>query len=159
MTHVTCRLTAKNQDQLRNPMLGNRVRATFTLPLPFLNWGCRLTQVDLCNGHTKVVVVLVVVLFVVRRSERQWNWWPSITGKSSWRQHMGFDVVLSHWVVTYRHDTWTCPVVQCLEVFVAFAVLSGLWVIWPSSCVQISQVDVYNLLFDKKLFLFGVGNI
>ena len=51
-------------------MLGNRVRATFTLPLPFLNWGCRLTQVDLCNGHTKVVV-LVVVLFVVRRSERQ----------------------------------------------------------------------------------------
>ena len=52
-------------------MLGNRVRATFTLPLPFLNWGCRLTQVDLCNGHTKVVVVLVVVLFVVRRSERQ----------------------------------------------------------------------------------------
>ena len=53
-------------DQLRNPMLGNRVWATFTLPLPFLNWGCRLTQVDLCNGHTKVVVVLVVVLFVVR---------------------------------------------------------------------------------------------
>jgi len=28
MTHVTCRLTAKNRDQLRNPMLGNRVRAT-----------------------------------------------------------------------------------------------------------------------------------
>ena len=25
MTHVTCRLTAKNQDQLRNPMLGNRL--------------------------------------------------------------------------------------------------------------------------------------
>ena len=30
MTHVTCRLTAKNRDQLRNPMLGNRVWATFT---------------------------------------------------------------------------------------------------------------------------------
>ena len=30
MTHVTCRLTAKNRDQLRNPTLGNRVRATFT---------------------------------------------------------------------------------------------------------------------------------
>jgi len=25
MTHVTCRLTAKNQDQLKNPTLGNRV--------------------------------------------------------------------------------------------------------------------------------------
>jgi len=30
MTHVTCRLTAKNGDQLRNPTLGNRVWATFT---------------------------------------------------------------------------------------------------------------------------------
>ena len=26
MTHVTCRLTAKNRDQLRNPTLANRVR-------------------------------------------------------------------------------------------------------------------------------------
>ena len=25
MTHVTCRLTTKNQDQPRNPTLGNRV--------------------------------------------------------------------------------------------------------------------------------------
>ena len=30
MTHVTCMLTAKNRDQLRNPTLGNRVWATFT---------------------------------------------------------------------------------------------------------------------------------
>jgi len=30
MTHITCRLTAKNWDQLRNPTLDNRVRATFT---------------------------------------------------------------------------------------------------------------------------------
>ena len=29
MTHVTCRLTAKNRDRLRNRMLGNRLRATF----------------------------------------------------------------------------------------------------------------------------------
>jgi len=33
MTHVTCRLTAKNRDQLRNPTLGSRLWATFT----FLN--------------------------------------------------------------------------------------------------------------------------
>ena len=31
MTHITCKLTAKNRDQLRNPTLGNRVRATFTV--------------------------------------------------------------------------------------------------------------------------------
>jgi len=30
MTHVTCRLSAKNRDQLRNPRLGNRVSTTFT---------------------------------------------------------------------------------------------------------------------------------
>jgi len=30
MTHVTCRLTAKNWDQLQNPTLGNRVWVTFT---------------------------------------------------------------------------------------------------------------------------------
>ena len=30
MTRVTCRLTAENRDQLRNPTLGNRVRANFT---------------------------------------------------------------------------------------------------------------------------------
>jgi len=30
MTYVTCRLTAKNRDQLRNPTLSNRVRATST---------------------------------------------------------------------------------------------------------------------------------
>ena len=30
MIHVTCRLTAKNRDQLRKPTLGNRVWATFT---------------------------------------------------------------------------------------------------------------------------------
>jgi len=29
MTHVTCRLTGKNRDQLGNPTLGNRVWATF----------------------------------------------------------------------------------------------------------------------------------
>ena len=34
MIHVTCRLTAKNWDQLRNPTLGNRVWAAFT----FLTW-------------------------------------------------------------------------------------------------------------------------
>ena len=33
MTHITCRLTAKNRDQLRNPTLSDRVWATFTFYL------------------------------------------------------------------------------------------------------------------------------
>ena len=37
MIHVTCRLTAKNRDQLRNPTLGTRVSATFT----FFTCDCR----------------------------------------------------------------------------------------------------------------------
>ena len=36
MTHVTCRLTAKNRDPLWNPTLGNPVWATFRLPFTFL---------------------------------------------------------------------------------------------------------------------------
>ena len=38
MTHVTCRLTAKNRNQLRNPTLCNRVWATFTLFLFAFNF-------------------------------------------------------------------------------------------------------------------------
>jgi len=41
MTHITCRLTAQNRDQLRNPTLGNRVWATFT----FLESGTLRTDV------------------------------------------------------------------------------------------------------------------
>ena len=36
MTHVTCRLTTKNQDQLQNPMLGSQVWATLCLYLIYL---------------------------------------------------------------------------------------------------------------------------
>jgi len=55
MTHVTRRLTAKNRDQLRNPMLGNRVWATSTfLPSTYASeiehrvWTnkCQLSQID-----------------------------------------------------------------------------------------------------------------
>ena len=41
VTHVTCRLTAKNQDQHRNHTLGNRVRATFTfISHTIFRWSC-----------------------------------------------------------------------------------------------------------------------
>jgi len=39
MTHVSCRLTAKNRDQLRNPTLGNRIWTTFTYLLGFVAAG------------------------------------------------------------------------------------------------------------------------
>jgi len=51
MTHVTCRLTAENRDQLRNPTLGNRLWATFTflfleIPESFVQ---RVGRVEVCD--------------------------------------------------------------------------------------------------------------
>jgi len=49
MTHVTCRLSAKNRDQLRNPTPGNRVWATFTFYLPVGERGIVMNvSVSLC---------------------------------------------------------------------------------------------------------------
>ena len=48
MIHVTCRLTAKNRDQLRNPTLGNRVWATFLLTLLKLP---KFSITDLCLSN------------------------------------------------------------------------------------------------------------
>jgi len=44
MTRVTCRLTAKNRDQLGNPTLGNREWATFT----FYQVRPERTRLDVC---------------------------------------------------------------------------------------------------------------
>jgi len=50
MTYVTCRLTAKNRDQLRNPTLGNRVWATFTFLLcsEYVEQGLCNSTVSIC---------------------------------------------------------------------------------------------------------------
>ena len=48
MTDVTCRLTAKNRDQLRNPTLGNRVWASF-LYNPWWPTSANLRNV-VCSG-------------------------------------------------------------------------------------------------------------
>jgi len=46
MTHVTCRLTTKNRDQLRKPTLGNRVWATFTFLLTYRESVERVVDVE-----------------------------------------------------------------------------------------------------------------
>ena len=43
MTHVTCRLTAKNRDQLRIPMLGGRVWA-YCIHIVCCGWLCAERQ-------------------------------------------------------------------------------------------------------------------
>ena len=55
MTHVTCRLTAKNRNQLRNPTLSSRVWAIFT----FLQWFVELTQVGSAKTDEPIEMLLV----------------------------------------------------------------------------------------------------
>jgi len=45
MTHVTCRLTAKNRDQFQNPTLGNLVWATLTFTSIGSSVAAEVTQV------------------------------------------------------------------------------------------------------------------
>jgi len=54
---LTCRLTAKNRDQFRNPTLGNRVWATFTTKHTF---SVQLMRLIL------LIIVVAVKLFVLR---------------------------------------------------------------------------------------------
>jgi len=64
MTHITCRLTAKNRDQLQNPMLGNQVWATFTFFTPSLHKvriSC-LTN-DLLSTERRVQIFLLLSAF------------------------------------------------------------------------------------------------
>jgi len=85
MTHVTCRLTAKNRDQLRNPTLGNRVWASFFchVPSPRMtdatatpsnyhnvtsSWGGRLTRSTQTNQFCPAALqVRTVRVTIVRR--------------------------------------------------------------------------------------------
>jgi len=77
MIHVTCRLTAKNWDQLRNPSIGNRVRATFTFfkyssdyvfssvsrfvvsePKELLSLPCHMPGWQFANDHLRLLLVI-----------------------------------------------------------------------------------------------------
>jgi len=55
MTPVTCRLTAKNRDQLRNPTLGNRVWATFAFTIPLWTPHCSA----LCQHRHNIIVTII----------------------------------------------------------------------------------------------------
>ena len=63
MTHVTCRLTAKNRDELRNPTLGNQVWAAFSFFIP-------------CQSEASIGVLLRSVVKVDRRI--RWHYTTTI---------------------------------------------------------------------------------
>ena len=61
MTHVTCRLTAKNRDQFRNPMLSNRVWAIlhfadlFTVPVEIGSVRMKKPSANICYDKRRFV--------------------------------------------------------------------------------------------------------
>ena len=87
MTHVTCRLTAKNRDQLRNPTLGNRVWATFTFTYVRSD-GERLCPGEVFRGGKCPVSLNVdAVAGVVERSGHRGAWSIHHTGACSLRMN------------------------------------------------------------------------
>ena len=67
LSHVTCRVTAKNRDQLRNPMLGNRVWATFTFysPLRCSGIGSESVQKIIINNTINIIVKTAINILVI----------------------------------------------------------------------------------------------
>ena len=63
MTYVTCRLTAKNRDELRNPTFGNQVWAAFSFFIP-------------CQSEASIGVLLRSVVKVDRRI--RWHYTTTI---------------------------------------------------------------------------------
>jgi len=61
MTHVTCRLTVKNWDQLRNPTLSNRVWATFFTRLchKHRKWNISNNRPHLCTVSMQCGLVTI----------------------------------------------------------------------------------------------------
>ena len=52
MTRVTCRLTAENRDQLRNPTLGNRVWTIFAIFWSVQDIRSKLSDREVIRGTT-----------------------------------------------------------------------------------------------------------
>ena len=72
MTHVTCRLTAKNRDQLRNPTLGNWVWATFTFSCQTNRHSCAC----LCHVWCLVYSLSMLATYKLCRGRNAVNIWP-----------------------------------------------------------------------------------
>jgi len=70
MTHVTCRLTVKNLNQLRNPALGSRIWATFTFFTVELteSVGCCCVNRSDAGNWSKCPAVVY--------GGRHWSLWP-----------------------------------------------------------------------------------
>ena len=63
MTHATCRLTARNRDQLWNPTLCNRVWATFFTTVCVCVSVCEQFCADSCEAQAWSAACVLEVLY------------------------------------------------------------------------------------------------
>jgi len=115
MTHVTCRLTAKNRDQLRNPTLGNRV--TFCLFLLLVRWFLdimcypRRSRLFLLNGFA-----MATTFFLSRIASIPPYWYKvySVYGSATSRQLgvMWSLLIFSCVVLDLINIFWFCKIFQ-----------------------------------------------
>jgi len=100
MTHVTCRLTAKNRDRLRNPTLGNRVRAAFT----FLDVRAVYITQRLSDRYAACIVDRELdIAEVERRCEQYYvRWWLNVSSPPITPAHLGGTLAAAAVTVPWR---------------------------------------------------------
>ena len=123
MTHVTCRLTAKNRDQLRNPTLGNRVRATFTFYL--------LQRNDFRYVTDKTFMVILLTLYSI------------ILYKMQQCNASANDKLLE----TMTHNTYSVFLQYCARITSNYKLLS---IILVSDNILHTIVPMYDLHFSRN---------
>ena len=115
MTYVTCRLTAKNRDQLRNPTLGNRLWATLT----FFNLTVSIVEIR------KSLLVFRDFILILNSWILQLRYPLKIPNLFTLIGHVGYEIL--HWYWAYSRFHW-CDT--------SFGDQSIKWfVVWPTmSC-------------------------
>jgi len=71
MTHVTCRLTVRNWDQLRNPALGNRVSMTFNFYTIIISYTHGTVFVRIVASRIFCSRILHVIVTLVTKAPRK----------------------------------------------------------------------------------------
>jgi len=119
MTHATCKLTAKNWDQLRNPMIGNLVWATFTLPFTMLSMHGSL----LIHGRNLYLwkwcshILMASIVYLNRGVAR-------VCCKSAYDELMAVPISSTQITMGVVSATWQLLCFTCMQAVTADAVIA-----------------------------------
>ena len=112
MTRTTCKLTSKNRDQLWNPILGNRLCATFLI----------------------IIIIIAMTIFVVLSSWQKWLreftqfiWWMQ-TERRVAANHQSKPIELGCWSA----ENWLLPSTSTIAIVIITHPIT-----WYSFCHQL----------------------